>query len=133
MITKQQAAEYLESVGVTLPDFLLDALVEQANTINACLAEHHTPAVALLIQCYLLGLMALSQGDRYVSSQTAPSGASQSFRFQSFGDRWKGLLGLLQALDKHGCSQDLIPADPTVTAHGGIWIGKGKTGFCRGR
>ena len=130
MITTEQAKEYLDSVGVNLPDFLLSALVEQANTISECLDQHYSPAVALLIQCYLLGLMGLAQGDKYISSQTAPSGASRSFRYMAFADRWKGLLGLLRGLDKHGCATDLIPPDPTTVAHGGIWIGRGGRMCC---
>lgn len=67
MITTEQAKEYLESVGITLPDFILQAIVEQANSIQECLDAHYPPATALLIQSYLLGLMALGQGDRYIS------------------------------------------------------------------
>ncbi|EJG6241149.1 hypothetical protein NAD65_004486, partial [Salmonella enterica] len=59
MITTEQAKEYLESVGITLPDFILQAIVEQANSIQECLDAHYPPATALLIQTYLLGLMAL--------------------------------------------------------------------------
>lgn len=126
MITTDQAKEYLKSVGITLPDFILEALVEQANSIQECLDAHYSPATALLIQSYLLGMMALGQGDKYVSSHTAPSGASESFRYQSFSDRWKGSLNLLRGLDKYGCANSLIPADPTATpAFAGIWIGKG--------
>lgn len=126
MITTEQAKEYLKSVGITLPDFILDALVEQANSIQECLDAHYSPATALLIQSYLLGMMALGQGDKYVSSHTAPSGASESFRYQSFSDRWKGSLNLLRGLDKYGCATALIPADPTAApAFAGIWIGKG--------
>ncbi|HFL4768578.1 TPA: hypothetical protein ACG33R_004353 [Escherichia coli] len=126
MITTEQAKEYLKSVGITLPDFILEALVEQANSIQECLDAHYSPATALLIQSYLLGMMALGQGDKYVSSHTAPSGASESFRYQSFSDRWKGSLNLLRGLDKYGCATALIPADPTATpAFAGIWIGKG--------
>lgn len=126
MITTDQAKEYLKSVGITLPDFILEALVEQANSIQECLDAHYSPATALLIQSYLLGMMALGQGDKYVSSHTAPSGASESFRFQSFSDRWNGSLNLLRGLDKYGCATALIPADPTATpAFAGIWIGKG--------
>lgn len=126
MITTDQAKEYLKSVGITLPDFILEALVEQANSIQECLDAHYSPATALLIQSYLLGMMALGQGDKYVSSHTAPSGASESFRFQSFSDRWNGSLNLLRGLDKYGCANSLIPADPTATpAFAGIWIGKG--------
>ena len=126
MITTEQAREYLKSVGITLPDFILEALVEQANSIQECLDAHYSPATALLIQSYLLGLMALGQGDKYVSSHTAPSGASESFRYQSLSDRWKGSLNLLRGLDKYGCANSLIPADPTATpAFAGIWIGRG--------
>lgn len=125
MITTVQAKEYLESVGITLPDFILQALLEQAGSIQECLDAHYPPATALLIQSYLLGLMALGQGDKYISSQTGPNGASRSFRYQSFPDRWKGALALLRVTDKHGCANDLIPPDPTNTAFAGIWIGKG--------
>ncbi|HHL8024916.1 TPA: hypothetical protein ACQ713_003405 [Escherichia coli] len=133
MITTEQAKEYLNSVGITLPDFILEALVEQANSIQECLDAHYSPATALLIQSYLLGMMALGQGDKYVSSHTAPSGASESFRYQSFSDRWKGSLNLLRGLDKYGCATSLIPSDPTATpAFAGVWIGKGGC-MCNGR
>ncbi|RXA93894.1 hypothetical protein [Yersinia sp. 2105 StPb PI] len=125
MLTADQAKEYLDTVGISLPSFVLDALVEQANSIQECLDANYTPATALLIQLYLIGLMGLGQGDKYISSQSAPSGASRSFRYQSFSDRWKGSLNLLRGLDKNGCATALIPPDPTNQAFAGIWIGKG--------
>lgn len=125
MITTVQAKEYLESVGITLPDFILQALLEQAGSIQECLDAHYPPATALLIQSYLLGLMALGHGDKYISSQTGPNGASRSFRYLSFADRWKASLGLLRGLDKYGCATSLIPPDPTNTAFAGIWIARG--------
>ena len=125
MITTVQAKEYLESVGITLPDFILLALLEQAGSIQECLDAHYPASVALLIQLYLLALMGLAQGDKYISSQTGPNGASRSFRYQSFPDRWKGALALLRVTDKHGCANDLIPPDPTTTAFAGIWIARG--------
>ena len=125
MVTQEQAKEYLVSQGITLPDFIIAALVEQANSIQECLDANYTPATALLIQMYLLGLMGLGQGDKYIISQSAPSGASRSFRYGSFADRWKGSLGLLRGLDKFGCASALIPPDPTQQAFAGIWIGKG--------
>ena len=60
-----------------------------------------------------------------INSQTAPSGASRSFRYQAFADRWKAQLALLNALDKDGCATGLIPPNPTQTAHGGLWIARG--------
>ncbi|EPJ4510182.1 DUF7370 family protein [Enterobacter hormaechei] len=124
MVTLEQAKEYLESQGITIPDFVLQALVDQANSIEECLDAHYPASTALLIQLYLLALMGLAQGDKYISSQTGPNGASRSFRFQSFSDRWKGAVALLRGADKHGCANDLIPPDPTNTAFAGIWIGK---------
>ncbi|MEN4767325.1 DUF7370 family protein [Duffyella gerundensis] len=125
MVTQEQAKEYLVSQGISLPDFILSALVEQANSIQACLDANYPSATALLIQMYLLGLMGLAQGDKYISSQSAPSGASRSFRYGSFSDRWKGSLALLRGLDKYGCATSLIPANPTQQAFAGIWIAKG--------
>ncbi|HFZ1920788.1 TPA: hypothetical protein ACIJX2_000207 [Serratia marcescens] len=125
MVNKEKAKEYLDSQGITLPDFVLDALVEQVNSIQECLEANYPASTALLIQLYLLGLMGLGQGDKYISSQTAPSGASRSFRYQSFSDRWKGALNLLRGLDKKRCAIGLIPPDPTNKAFAGVWIGKG--------
>lgn len=125
MVTIEQAKEYLQSQGITLPDFVLSALVEQANNIQTCLDEHYPASTALLIQLYLLALMGLGLGDKYISSQTAPSGASRSFRYQAFSDRWKGALNLLRGLDKYGCATSITPPDPTNKAFAGLWIGKG--------
>ncbi|MGK4442696.1 DUF7370 family protein [Yersinia enterocolitica] len=125
MVTLDQAKQYLETVGITLPDFILQALIEQVNSIQECLDEHYPASTALLIQLYLLGLMGLGQGDKYISSQTAPSGASRSFRYQSFNDRWNGSLSLLRGLDKHGCAAAITPPNPNNAAFAGIWIGKG--------
>lgn len=125
MLTMEQAKEYLSNVGISLPDFVLSALVDNANSIDDCLDANYPPGTALLIQLYLIGLMALAQGDRYISSQSSPSGASRSFRYQSFADRWRGTLALLRGLDKHGCASELIPPDPTTTARAGLWIATG--------
>ncbi|HBL6082668.1 hypothetical protein K1J48_13740 [Enterobacter hormaechei] len=125
MVTLEQAKEYLESQGITIPDFVLQALVDQANSIQDCLDAHYPASTSLLIQLYLLALMGLGQGDKYISSQTGPNGASRSFRYLSFADRWKASLGLLRGLDKYGCATSLIPPDPTNTAFAGIWIARG--------
>lgn len=133
MITVEQAQQYLTSQGIgNVPDFILQAWVDLANSIQDCLDKHYPPGVALLIQSYLLALMAYGQGDKYISSQTAPSGASRSFRYQGFADRWRAMLALLRGLDKYGCTAGVIPPDPTITGHGGIWIGKGGC-MCGGR
>lgn len=126
MLTNEQGKQYLQSQGIdNVPDFILEAWIELVNSIDGCLGEHYTPGVALLIQSYLLALMAYGQGDKYIASQSAPSGASRSFRYQGFAERWRGMLALLRGLDTKGCTASLIPPDPTQTARAGIWIGKG--------
>ena len=99
MVTLEKAKEYLQSQGINLPDFMLQSLVDDVNSIQECLDSHYPASKALAIQMY--------------------------FRYQSFADRWKGALALLRGADKHGCANDLIPPDPTNTAFAGIWIGKG--------
>lgn len=125
-LTLEQAREYLESLGIVVPDFVLQILIDQANSINDCLIGAGYPvSTALLIKLYLISLLGLAQGDKFVSSQTAPSGASQSFRYRTLADAWKGQYGLLRALDKSGCTDDLVPPDPTAKAHGGLWTARG--------
>lgn len=125
-LTNEQATEYLKSVGVTLPGWLLAALLAQMADIQECLdANGVNVGTQTLIYTYLLGLIGLAQGDRYVSSQSAPSGASQSYRFMSLGDRWRALSALLRGVDKFGCATPLIPADPTATMFGGLWVSTG--------
>lgn len=128
MITLGQAREYLEALGITLPDFVVEALLEVIAAVTPCLAEHYPPAVQRLIRLYLLSLLSFVQADQYVSSQTAPSGASQSFRHRGFADRWRGTVAALQALDTAGCTTELVPDDPTA-AHAGLWV---STGPCKG-
>lgn len=132
MLTVEQAKEYLDSQGVTLPDFLVVVLVEQLNTLNDCLTENYDAGTALLIQLYLLSLLGLSQGDKYISSQSAPSGASRSFRYANPSDRWRSQLSLLRGLDKYGCTSELIPEDP-FRGNAGLWVATGGCGYERNR
>lgn len=132
MLTVEQANEYLETQGVNLPDFMVVALVAQFDALDACLTEHYDSGTALLIQLYLLGLLGLAQGDKYISSQTAPSGASRSFRYNNPSDRWRSQLGLLRGLDKFGCTYELIPEDP-FRANAGLWVATGGCGYERHR
>lgn len=123
MITKEQAKQQLVSMGVdNIPDFMLQLLVDQVNSIQECLDANYPAGTALMIQVYLLSLMGLAQGHKYISSQTAPSGASRSFRWANLSDTWRGTLSLLRGLDKHGCADGLIPADPTKKAYAGVWV-----------
>lgn len=102
----------ISKAGIEIPDVVLSLLVEQANSVNECLDANYPSSTATLIQLYLIGLLGLSQADKYVSSQTGPNGASQSYRYVDFNKRWKAAYSLLYSLDKHHCTAELIPPDP---------------------
>lgn len=115
MVTADQVKTYLASQGIdNVPDFIIDAWVLSANSIQECLDEHYDAGTALLIQMYLIGLFGVSNMDKYISSQTAPSGASRSFRYNNFADRWNGQWSLLRGLDKYGCTAAIVPPNPNA-------------------
>ncbi|ENQ0912834.1 hypothetical protein ACENW9_000807 [Escherichia coli] len=126
MITNEQAREYLESQGIDLPDIVLSLMVEQANSINECIDANYPASTATLIQLYLIGLLGLVHANKYVSSQTGPNGASQSFRYVDFNKKFTAARALLVSLDKNHCTAELIPPDPEQKYHAGLWIGKAR-------
>lgn len=111
MPTLGQLKQYLNSIGVPLPpDFILEAWLADVESIEACLVgAGYTNPQKLMIYTYLLGLFGIVNGDKYISSQTAPSGASQSFRYKSDRDKYNGVLAMLRRADKSGCTADLVP------------------------
>lgn len=117
-----QAKAYLQSVGVSLPDIILELLVEQANSIDACLIGAGYPdSTQKLIKLYLIRLLGTVSGDRQVTSESAPSGASRSYRYGSLSDQYNSALRLLQNLDPSNCAGVLIPPSPTA-ASAGLWV-----------
>lgn len=123
-ITIEQAREYLASIGVTVPDFMLQLLVDRANTIAPCLDLHYDTATATLILLYLVGLYGvIGNGGKYITSQTAPSGASQSYKYGALSDNYRSAKSLLTLFDPYGCATPLIPAQPGVSL--GMWLGQG--------
>jgi hypothetical protein len=123
-ITLDQAREYLASVGIVMPDFMLQLFVDRANTIAPCLDEHYDSATATLILMYLIGMFGVvGGGGRYVMSQTAPSGASQSYRYGALADNYRSARSLLTLFDPFGCATGLIPPQPGANL--GMWVGQG--------
>lgn len=124
MITLDQAKQYLAAIGLTIPDFVLQLLVDRANTVGPCLDEHYDATTATLILLYLIGVFGVVQGDRLVTSETAPkTGASRSCKFGTLEERYKGQLNSLVGLDTFGCTDSLVPAMPGPNV--GMWLGKG--------
>lgn len=126
MLTSPEAKKYLESLGITTMDsYLLDLLVEQANSKNDCLAANYSESTAKLIRLYLLGLLGLAQMTRAIQSERAPSGAGRSWVYPEQEQRWQGISNLLRGLDKHGCVTELIPENPTLPPAGFMFVGLG--------
>lgn len=124
-ITIEQLVEYLTSIGVNVPpSFVLQAWIDTVAAIQPCLDGAGYPeSTQMLIYLYALGLFGYVNMDRMISSQTAPSGASQSFRWGSFTDRYRSLRALLDTLDTSGCTSSVIPAEPGASA--GLWVSTG--------
>ncbi len=113
MLTLQQAKAYLATIGLAPPEPIIMAWLDQFNKLEDCLdGAGYSGATQSLILSYLLGLYGLSGGNMYISSQSAPSGASRSFRFAELRNAWKGHLNMLRMLDTAGCTNSLIPAAP---------------------
>lgn len=124
MPTLQELKDFLTSMGVPLPpDFVLEAYLAIAASIEPCVSANYPPEMQTLIYLYLMSLYAFTGSDKQISSQTAPSGASQSFRYKSFTDGYRSLKSLLQAVDTSGCTSGVIPAEPGASA--GLWVSTG--------
>lgn len=107
MITTDQLTEYLTQLGVSVPSFMLQAIVDKANSVQACLdGAGYSDADKLLIKMYAAAIMANDTGGRRVKSQSAPSGASQTYEYSSMLNN--DLRSKLSQLDTSGCTSSLI-------------------------
>lgn len=125
MPTLDQIKEFYASIGVPAPpDFVILAWMDIVSAIQPCLdGAGYSEAVQLMIYLYTLSLYGIVSGDKYISSQTAPSGASQSFRYNNLQDKYRGMLNSLRMLDTSGCTDSVIPAEPGASA--GLWVSTG--------
>lgn len=124
-MTLDEAKEALAGMGIEPPELVINGWLALFATVQDCLDGHYDESVQALLLYYLIGLYGLTTGVRYISSQTAPSGASQSFRYGNIKEVWRSNLSALRLLDNHGCLTNLIPSDPTK---GGGFLGVGKGG-----
>lgn len=129
-LTLEAAKEWLASLGLSIPDPVLQLIVDQINAADECLTANGVPATtALLMKYYALALFGVTAGNKYITAERAPSGASRSYAFGTLSDGYKQYYNLLNGLDKYGCFTDIIPADPTA-AHCAFFIGSPNGGCC---
>ena len=110
-MTTTDAAAYLDQLGLSLPEPILAALVAKVDSLDTCLGQY-SESDAALIRYYLIGLLAISSGGRRVKSQSAPSGASQSYSYGTLSEQMRQLKAALALIDTNGCTTDLIPSEP---------------------
>ena len=113
-ITFEDAQEYLASQNIELPDIILRAIVGKVNRLDECF--NSDPAYPeddiVLLSAYLVALLSVMSADARIRSQTAPSGASQSFALSDIDERYKSYVNMISTMDPKGCAAGIIPANP---------------------
>lgn len=114
MITAEQAAEYLDaSLGVTLPDFIVQAAVDEVAALESAMVDAGYSATRLaMVQSMAVAILAAAGDPRRIASQGAPSGASRSF--QNGGKALTALRRSLAAQDSAGITAALVGPDPAA-------------------
>lgn len=107
-----QAKQYLRSIGITFPDFVILAIIEQMEEQKECLESNYSKSTITLIYCYLLALIGGAQSGMYISSHAVSGAVSQSFTHKDSATLFNSQLALLRKLDKHNCMGSLIPGNP---------------------
>ena len=112
MITSTQATQYLdEALGVSVPAFLIDAVLEKVEAAEpAMAAAGYSDANTIIMQCMAVAIIAAAGSPRRVTSQGAPSGASRGFKYSD--KDLSALRRALLALDTAGTLTALVGPDP---------------------
>ncbi len=114
MITPTQAAEYLDkAMGISLPSFLVTAACDRVEAAEpAMVAAGYTEADTTLMQCMAVTLVASAGAPRRLQSQSAPSGASRSFKHAE--DALSQIRRTLTAMDTAGTLAATVGPDPAA-------------------
>lgn len=133
MFTAEELQAELGLAGIKISDTMLNLLIKRIDKYQECFERNGYDELSIfMIYVYLSSLVGLFGTDGRVQSQTAPSGASQSFKFGELGQRWRSLSDLLKVYDPNGCVTDLIPADPDKKDNCALWISPGPGGCMLG-
>lgn len=104
LIDKSEVKSFISELGFSIPDSVLDLLIEQVGNHTTCLSQYGD-TTAKLLSLYAVVRLASLSGARKIASQSAPSGASRSFNYDSKGT--DSLLTQIRAWDKNNCLSDL--------------------------
>lgn len=103
LINKSDVKSFIDELGFSIPDSLLDLLIEQVGKHETCLLQYGE-ATARLLAIYSVARLASLSGARKIASQSSQSG-SRSFNYDSSGT--DHLLTQIRVWDKNNCLSDL--------------------------
>lgn len=133
MFTVEELQAELGQSGINISDTMLRLIIKRIDKYQECFERNGYDELAVfMIYVYLSSMLGLFGSDGRVRSQSAPSGASQSFDFGTLGQRWKALSNLMRTYDPEGCVAELIPEDPDKKDNCGLWISPGPGGCMLG-
>ncbi len=110
MITKEQIKDFYASSGITLPDYMIDCIVETVNSVEQCMIDNsYTACQITMSQSIASSLIGLSMGARKVSSNSVDV-ISEAYRYESLSDLQDALSSNLSQFDPARCTDSVIPA-----------------------
>lgn len=116
-ITLDDVKPLMAELGFTVPDAILSLLIEQVSAASACMdGAGYSESLQKLLLIYAAARLAALSGARKISSESAPSGASRSFTYDSAGTDY--LYTQILDWDKNGCLSGL----PLLGAKVGLFM-----------
>ena len=107
--------------GVSAPDIVIQDFIDMVEQIQPCLESNYPDAVARMIAYNLVAHFCEESTGRRVKSQTAPSGASQSYDLgtgkDGLGATSYGRIAL--QMDTAGCTGALAASGVVILCVGG--------------
>ena len=103
LINKSQIKSFIDELGFSIPDSMLELLIQQVSQHETCLLQYGE-ATAKLLAIYSIARLASLSGARKIASQGSQSG-SRSFNYDSSGT--DHLLTQIRVWDKNNCLSDL--------------------------
>lgn len=103
LINKSEVKLFIDELGFSIPDSVLELLIQQVSNHETCLLQYGG-ATAKLLAIYSIARLASLSGARKIASQSSQSG-SRSFNYDSSGT--DHLLTQIRVWDKNNCLSDL--------------------------
>ena len=103
LINKSEVKLFIDELGFSIPDSVLELLIQQVSNHETCLLQYGE-ATAKLLAIYSIARLASLSGARKIASQSSQSG-SRSFNYDSSGT--DHLLTQIRVWDKNNCLSDL--------------------------